>query len=96
LRSPQPIRHVLLDPGATALNQNDQYDDSHYTGDNPDDHDIIHSRFSLLHYLRYLLKDSMMTMIAGPRVTKKSDGKMKKTSGKTSLTDVFAACSSTL
>jgi hypothetical protein len=46
-------------------------------------------------WVRYCLNDSDMMMTAGPKVTRKREGKIKKTSGKTSLTEVFAACSST-
>jgi len=45
--------------------------------------------------MRYLLKLSITLIAAGPNVTRKSEGKMNKTNGKTSFTVVFAACSST-
>jgi hypothetical protein len=35
---------VLLDPGSAALNQNDQYDDEQYPGDDLDNRSAIHEK----------------------------------------------------
>lgn len=88
----------LIHSLATTLNQNDQQNDSNNTGNNPDNHCIVHvsSPFLLTRYLpKNFENESTIIMAGGPRVTRKIDGKIKKTSGKTSLTVVFAACSST-
>jgi len=174
---------VLLHLGAAALNEDDQHDDKHHAGDNPDNRSSVHdSSFSLSttffmcslvsavdwsghhksvasqsprrasepvsetdkagkpaesymhpHYLtrerrRWIritstmtnstpatirmisvvsisdssfphwlsvLNESMIMMNAGPKTTRKSDGKINKASGKISLIVVFAAASST-
>ena len=78
-----------------ALNQNEQYDYAKNTGDDSKYLDVIHGNSPFSQWLRYFLKDSIIMIMAGPRVTRKSDGKIKNTSGKTSFTVVFAACSST-
>ena len=57
---------------------------------------LLSIRLSSFHqWLFNWLNDSIIKITAGPRVTINSAGKMKNTSGKTSFTEVFAACSST-
>jgi hypothetical protein len=88
------IQPQLLYPRATALNQNDQHDDKKHAGDNPDNRDTIHFNSPFIQWLNNVLNDSDIRIIAGPRVTRKSEGKINSTSGKISLTDSFAAFSS--
>lgn len=81
---------------AAALNEYEQYDDANNASHYSNDVYSVHCNPPFPQCLKNLLKDSAMIMIAGPRVTRNKDGKMKRTSGKTSLTLVFAACSSTV
>ena len=85
----------LVNPRATALDENNQNDRKYYTGYNPDNCGTVHFHSSLPQGLKNVLKDSIIKITAGPRVTRNSAGKMKNTSGKTNLTEVFAAISST-
>jgi hypothetical protein len=95
--------HKLLNPFAATLDQDDQHDDRKDSGYDSNDCYIVHvnSPFSMNEvlvktlYLKYLSKLSITVMAAGPSVTRNSEGKIKNTSGKTSLTVVFAAISST-
>ena len=84
----------LPDLRAAALDQNSEYDRKEHTGDDPNDCWAFHIDSSFDQLLKNVLNDSIIKITAGPRVTRKSAGKMKNTSGNTSLTDVFAANSS--
>lgn len=86
---------ALLDPCAASLDQYNQNDENQHTGNNPDDHGSIHIDSSFPQRLLRALNDCMMEMIAGPRATRKIDGKINSTSGNVSLMVVFAAASST-
>jgi hypothetical protein len=85
----------LANSRATAIDQKQQHDDKEYTGNDPNNSDIVHVN-SPYFWIKYFWKDSDIMMSAGPSVTRKREGKIKKTSGKISLILVFAACSSTL
>jgi hypothetical protein len=39
---------VLLDPCAAALDQNNQNDDNQHTGNDPNDHSIVHVNSSFM------------------------------------------------
>jgi len=86
---------ALVDARATALHKDAENDDKQHAGDNPDNRDTVHTDPPFLNYLKSCLNESIMMMIAGPSVTRNSEGKMKRTSGKISLIVVFAAASST-
>jgi hypothetical protein len=86
----------LAHPGAAALNKDYQYDCEKHAGNYPDDRGAVHVDSS---FLRQFDKNcwncSIIVITAGPRTTRNRAGKMKNTSGNTSLTEVFAAISST-
>lgn len=86
---------ALLHPCATALDQNDQHDHEQHAGNNPDNRGSVHVKSPFLFYLKNALNESAIVMNAGPRTTRKSEGKIKSTSGKTIFTVVLAAISST-
>jgi len=79
----------------TALNHDERYDDTKNGGYDPNDGYVIHFNPPFFQRLVNCLNESDMTMTAGPSVTKNKEGKIKNTSGNTSFTLVFAACSST-
>lgn len=93
-------RPSLLYARATPLNQDNQHDDKKQSGYNPDNRGLIH--FDSLPSFEWLrtycpknvLNESAITSTAGPSTTKKSEGKIKSTSGNSSLTDSLAAFSS--
>ena len=85
----------LLHPCATALDQNDQHDHEQHAGYNPDNRGSVHVKSPFLFYLKNVLNESPIVIIAGPRTTRKSEGKINSTSGKTIFTVVLAAISST-
>lgn len=86
----------LLDPFAPSLNQDHQQNDADDTRDNSNQTDVIHFFIPFIPELiqKYCLKASPIKIADGPMVTRKIDGKINNTSGKTSLTVVLAACSS--
>jgi hypothetical protein len=83
----------LIHPRAAALNQNAQHDYEKQPGNDPNDNRAFHiSAFN--QFPKNVLNDSDIKITAGPRVTRNSAGKIKNTSGNTSLTEVLAAISS--
>lgn len=91
------VRCRLLHSRAAALNQNHQNHECNSTRDYSDNHGIVHDALPFLFpcYLPVkVLNESIITMAAGPSVTRNSAGKMNRTRGNTSLTEVFAANSS--
>lgn len=85
----------LLDPRTTALDQYDQHNHEQNAGYNPDNQSSVHVKSPFcLDYLSKTLNESCMVIKAGPSTTRNSEGKMKRTSGKTSFTVVLAAISS--
>lgn len=86
---------TLLCPRSAALNQHDQNHDEQYASDNLNKCGASHIDPSFPQWPNVDEKDSIIKMAAGPRTTRKSDGKIKNTSGKINLIVVFAAASST-
>jgi len=87
---------ALADARAAALHKNAENDREQNAGDDANDLSAVHTDPPFRCYaLNRFLNESIMMMTAGPSVTRNSDGKMKKTSGKMSLMVVLAACSST-
>jgi hypothetical protein len=53
-----PLKRLLLDLCAAALNQNGQYDDNQHTSYNPNDHGTVHKNSSFL-FSCYNLLDAL-------------------------------------
>lgn len=79
----------------STLNYDDRNNDTANRGYHPNDCDVIHFIPPFFQRLKNCLNESDIIITAGPSVTTNKEGKMKKTSGNTSFTLVFAACSST-
>ena len=104
LERPRSRSHGLettsADALAPALDQKKQHngeaDARNYTNHRNVVHVISPFRHSMSMpiYSKYLSNASSSLIIDGPNTTRNKDGKIKNTSGNTSFTVVFAACSS--
>ena len=76
------MTHHLLDLCASALDQNYQNHNRQNPGDNSDYRVAVHYCFPFLFFCYFVtaLKDSIITIAAGPSVTTNSAGKMTGTS----------------
>ena len=67
-----PVKPVLLDPCAAALDQNDQYDHKQNAGNNPDNRGAVHNEFPL-----FQLKVSYVPQsVPGPSDTRRQSGEV--------------------
>ena len=83
---------VLANSGPAALDQNHQNDHKQYSGNDPDHRCIVH--VVPLSNVEILIKRLHHDDDRGTEATRKMEGKIKNTRGKTSFTVVFAAYSS--
>ncbi len=99
-QKPLPNYQTLTYALATALDQEKKHNGEANTSGDANHINIVHiiSPFPALTampaYSKYLSNDSSNLIIEGPKTTKNKEGNIKKTSGNTSFTVVFAACSS--
>lgn len=73
---------LLLYLRAAALDKNSQHNDKKHAGYNPDNYRAFHLHSSLNHLPKNVLNDSIIKITAGPKVTRKSAGKIKIRAGK--------------